>query len=40
MMIELVSRLQNILMWLNITSFLLVWLIEIRTINRNKFKKL
>lgn len=42
-MIELVSRLQNILMWLNIASFLLVCctaVIEIRTTSRNKSKKL
>lgn len=41
--IELVSRLQNILMWLNIASFLLICctaVIEIRTTNRNKSKKL
>lgn len=41
--IELVSRLQNILMLFNITSFLLVCcmsVIEIRTANRNRLKKL
>ncbi|MDE6425888.1 MAG: hypothetical protein K2K89_07105 [Ruminococcus sp.] len=42
-MIELVSRVQNILMWLNIASFLLVCctaVIEIRMAKRNKLKKL
>lgn len=42
-MIGLVSKLQNILMWLNIASFLLICctaVIEIRTTNRNKSKKL
>lgn len=42
-MISLVSKLQNILMWLNIASFLLICgtaVIEIRTTNRNKLKKL
>lgn len=41
--IELVSRFQNILMWLNIASFLLVCctaIIEIRMAHRNKLKKL
>ncbi|MDE5556525.1 MAG: hypothetical protein K2J32_02350 [Ruminococcus sp.] len=40
-MIELVSRVQNILMWLNIASFLLVCcavVIEMRVANRNKLK--
>lgn len=43
MMIGLVSKLQNILIWLNIASFLLICctvVIEIRTTNRNKSKKL
>ncbi|MDE6848395.1 MAG: hypothetical protein K2J44_03490, partial [Ruminococcus sp.] len=43
MMIGLVSKLQNILMWLNIASFLIICctaVIEIRTTNRNKSKKL
>ncbi|MCM1473745.1 MAG: hypothetical protein NC040_06780, partial [Muribaculaceae bacterium] len=42
-MIELVSRVQNILIWLNISSFLLVCctaVIEIRMAKRNKLKKL
>ena len=42
-MIELVSRLQNILMWLNIASFLLVCctaVIEMRIAKKNKLKKL
>lgn len=42
-MVELVSRLQNILMWLNIASFLLVCctaVIEIHMAYRNKSKKL
>jgi len=43
MMIGLVSKLQNILMWLNIASFLLICctaVIEIRTAYINKSKKL
>lgn len=39
MMIGLVSRLQNILMWLNIASFLLVCctaFVEMRTLNKSK----
>lgn len=39
MMIGLVSKLQNILMWLNIASFLLIYctaVIEMRMLNRNK----
>lgn len=42
-MIELVSRVQNILMWLNIASFLLMCctaVIEIHMTKRNKSKKL
>lgn len=41
MMIGLVSRMQNILMWLNIISFLLMCcmaVIEIRVANKNKLK--
>ena len=42
-MIELVSKLQNILIWLNIASFLLMCctaVIEMRMAHRNKLKKL